>query len=376
MTSKGRTQSCSSCGERLLVPHHARAIRCTRCRSLSSVHSFIPALVRPKVLMNNNSYNSYSSSQRYHYDRTSTHPASIRGMEEYYWPDSFPKVTGKKRALLIGVSYFGKRYELKGTVNDVNCMKHFLVTHFKFPDDCFLILTDEEKDPHRIPTRRNMVEAMRWLMSGVSSGDSLVFHFSGHGSQRPCHGSEENDGFDETLCPLDYETEGMIVDDDINSILVRPLPTGARLHAIVDSCHSGTVLDLPYLCKMSRTGSFQWEDQNTSSSTYKGTSGGLAISFSGCGDHQTSADTSVLANDVTTGAMTFCFIQAVISEPGLTYGRVLSAMRTAIRDAGMGTPISRPIAALFKRVFKCGIDQEPQLASSEMFDIYRTPFIL
>ncbi|XP_039125644.1 metacaspase-1-like [Dioscorea cayenensis subsp. rotundata] len=375
MSSKARTQSCSSCGDRLLVPYHARTIRCTRCRSLSSVHSFFPSLVFPKVLMNNNSYNSYSSSQRYNYDRITTQQSSIRGMEGD-WPDSFPKVTGKKRALLIGISYSSKRYELKGTVNDVNCMKYFLVNHFKFPDDSFLILTEEEKDPHRIPTRRNILKAMQWLISGVSSGNSLFFHFSGHGSQRPCLGGDENDGFDETLCPLDYETEGMIVDDDINNILVRPLPTGVRLHAIVDSCHSGTVLDLPYLCKLSRTGSFQWEDQSNSSNTYKGTSGGLAISFSGCGDHQTSADTAALSNDVTTGAMTFCFIQAVISEPGLTYGRILSAMRTAIRDAGMGAPFSGPIAALFKKVFKCGIDQEPQLASSEKFDIHRMPFIL
>jgi hypothetical protein len=29
--------------------------------------------------------------------------------------------------------------------------------------------------------------------------------------------------------------------------MVRPLPPGARLTAIFDSCHSGSVLDLPYL---------------------------------------------------------------------------------------------------------------------------------
>ena len=33
---------------------------------------------------------------------------------------------------------------------------------------------------------------------------------------------------------------GVIVDDEINEILVRPLPSGARLHAFVDACHSGT----------------------------------------------------------------------------------------------------------------------------------------
>ena len=60
------------------------------------------------------------------------------------------------------------------------------------------------------------------------------------------------DGYDETLCPLDFETQGMIVDDEINAAIVKPLPRGVRLHAIIDACHSGTVLDLPFLCRMNR----------------------------------------------------------------------------------------------------------------------------
>ena len=60
------------------------------------------------------------------------------------------------------------------------------------------------------------------------------------------------DGYDEALCPLDSETEGLIIDDEINDTIVKPLPHGVRLHAIIDSCHSGTVLDLPFLCRMNR----------------------------------------------------------------------------------------------------------------------------
>lgn len=93
---------------------------------------------------------------------------------------------------------------------------------------------------------------MHWLVKDCRSGDSLVFHFSGHGSQQLDTNNDEVDGFDETLCPLDYETNGMIVDDDINDIMVRPLKDGVKFHAIIDACHSGTVLDLPYLCKMNK----------------------------------------------------------------------------------------------------------------------------
>lgn len=92
--------------------------------------------------------------------------------------------------------------------------------------------------------------AFRWLMEGCQSGDSLVFFYSGHGSQVPDFDGEEADGFDESLCPVDYHTEGKILDDEINATIVRPLPYGAKLHAIIDTCRSGTFLDLPFMCKM------------------------------------------------------------------------------------------------------------------------------
>lgn len=80
-----------------------------------------------------------------------------------------------------------------------------------------------------------------------------MFHYSGHGSQQRNYNRDERDGYDETICPLDFVTQGMIVDDEINTTIVRPLPSGVKLHAIVDACHSGTVLDLPFLCRMDRS---------------------------------------------------------------------------------------------------------------------------
>lgn len=94
--------------------------------------------------------------------------------------------------------------------------------------------------------------AMFWLVQGCQPGDSLVFHYSGHGSQQRNYSGDEADGYDETLCPLDFETQGMIVDDEINETIVKPLPHGVKLHALIDACHSGTVLDLPFLCRMNR----------------------------------------------------------------------------------------------------------------------------
>lgn len=114
------------------------------------------------------------------------------------------------------------------------------------------ILAEEQTDPYKIPTKHNIRMAMYWLVQGCQPGDSLVFHYSGHGSQQRNYSGDEVDGFDETLCPLDFETQGMIVDDEINAAIVRPLPHGVKLHALIDACHSGTALDLPFLCRMDR----------------------------------------------------------------------------------------------------------------------------
>ena len=94
--------------------------------------------------------------------------------------------------------------------------------------------------------------AMHWLVQGCSYGDSLVFQFSGLGAQVPDDDGDELDGMDEALCPVGSFQQGPILDDEINQAIVRPLVHGAKLHAIVDACHSATVLDLPYRCTFSK----------------------------------------------------------------------------------------------------------------------------
>ncbi|PNX70656.1 metacaspase-1-like protein, partial [Trifolium pratense] len=109
---------------------------------------------------------------------------------------------------------------------------------------------EEQKDPNLIPTRRNIVESLKWLVKDCQSGDSLVFYFSGHGMQQPADDKEDEiDGLDETICPVDFIREGMITDNEINSTIVEPLKNGVKLHAIIDACHSGTTLDLMHVYK-------------------------------------------------------------------------------------------------------------------------------
>jgi Caspase domain len=88
--------------------------------------------------------------------------------------------------------------------------------------------------------------------SSISSIERDYFNFkkTGHGARvRDDDRGEEDDGYDETLVPVDYDSAGQIRDDDLYQNLVCALPSGTHLVALMDCCHSGSVLDLPYKYK-------------------------------------------------------------------------------------------------------------------------------
>ena len=84
----------------------------------------------------------------------------------------------------------------------------------------------------------------------MSSNFFISFDFAGHGSQIADRANEEEDGFDETLIPGDYADAGPIVDDEIYSWFVTKVSPGVHVVAMIDCCHSGTALDLPYVCNV------------------------------------------------------------------------------------------------------------------------------
>nr|GMD92823.1 metacaspase-3-like [Ipomoea batatas] len=228
-------------------------------------------------------------------------------------------VHGRRRAVLCGVSYRNHKKSLAGSVNDVVAMRNLLVKRLGFPYASVVVLTEDERDPQGESQRRRTSETpMRWLLYGSQPGDSLLFYYFGHGSQIRELTRNEMDGHDEALCPLDFETEGKkILDDEINETIVRPLPPGAVLHAII-----GHLLQEGY---------YSWEDQRMPYGPYKGTQGGLAISISACDDHQNSLGTSALTG-ISTGALTYSFVQILMREPRLTYGQLLIALRNRVLE--------------------------------------------
>ncbi|CAI2165836.1 7042_t:CDS:2 [Funneliformis geosporum] len=270
--------------------------------------------------------------------------------------------TGRKRALLIGINYTGSQFELKGCVNDVANIKKFLIDLYGFRETDMVILTDDQKDKKKIPNKENILQAMKWLVHDAQPNDSFFFHFSGHGGQEEDKNGDEDDGYDETIMPLDFVKKGQIVDDVMHDIMVKPLPPGVRLTAIFDSCHSGTALDLPYIYstqgkvkepnilseggnailsagKSYMRGDISGIKSSLMSFGKKATSGksiaeknrqnksSLAdvIMLSGCKDAQTSADTNEAG--VNTGAMSYALIKTMRENKNISYQQMLNSVR-------------------------------------------------
>ena len=84
---------------------------------------------------------------------------------------------------------------------------------------------------------------------------------------------DEADGYDETLIPLDYETSGQIRDDDLLRMLVIPMGAGVFVTSVMDCCHSGTVLDLPY--------NFKADGEHSSMEESEGFNFGTALAIVG-----------------------------------------------------------------------------------------------
>lgn len=208
-----------------------------------------------------------------------------------------------RRALLIGINYIGTDYELRGCINDVINMKNYLKTSYGFQDSEIRVMTELSEDSSRQPTKENMLREIDDLVRDATPESRLFFHYSGHGGSEVDKSKDEQDGYDETIYPLD----GEIVDDEIKKHLIDPLPEGAKLTCIFDSCHSGTVLDLAYNYRFKTAASVT--SYLVSKDSHYPKSKATVFVFAGCRDDQTSADT--FEEDSSQGAMTYGFLKTL-----------------------------------------------------------------
>ncbi|CAB9521275.1 Metacaspase-1 [Seminavis robusta] len=155
-----------------------------------------------------------------------------------------PGFEGTRRAILIGINYRGQQGELRGCHNDVKNIKEYLIQCQGFKESDMLIMMDDGQ--HHEPTKQNIEQAFTRITQYAKAGDAVFVHYSGHGGRVRDTSGDEDDGYDETLIPVDFKHAGQIIDDDILKILVKPMPAGVTCTVLMDCCHSGTVLDLPY----------------------------------------------------------------------------------------------------------------------------------
>ncbi len=137
----------------------------------------------------------------------------------------------RKFALCVGINdYPGLDADLHGCVNDAHDWEDLLAnrgyTVWK--------MLDAEATAGAIRTK------LRELAYLAGFADRLVFTYSGHGTWLPDVTGDEADGRDEALVCHDWETGGLVTDDQLQDIFgATRYGTGALI--ISDSCHSGTV---------------------------------------------------------------------------------------------------------------------------------------
>lgn len=259
--------------------------------------------------------------------RSSGAPYWDRHMWEAYIPmytQPSPRSPGRKRALLIGINYQGQRYELRGCNNDIRNILPCLINQWGYdPADIVQLIDD---GCSLLPTRRNILLEMHRLAFYARAGDSMFFYFAGHGGQIRDLDGDEVDGYDEFICPVDYQRSGVISDDEIHEILVKPLAAGSRLTALFDSCHSGTVLDLPYLYDSEQS---KFIDGVTPDARIRRYSQAQVFCFSGCGDSEES-ESVVMPGQSIGGLMTFAFIHVFSCTQSLTFQSVSEQIRAFV----------------------------------------------
>lgn len=91
----------------------------------------------------------------------------------------YSRCTGKRKALLIGINYFGQKGQLRGCINDVKNVSTYLNQNFGYAREDMVVLTDDQQNPMSQPTKANILRAMHWLVKDARPNDSLFFHYSG-----------------------------------------------------------------------------------------------------------------------------------------------------------------------------------------------------
>lgn len=157
------------------------------------------------------------------------------------------------RAVIVGVGdYLTLDADLKGPSFDAALMAEVLVARGVKASEMVVLTATAQDLPAGVttgqPVRAEIIAAMEAVAVASQSGDSVVFYFSGHGSQAPDMSGDEGGGYDEILLPADAAgwkgsigaVENAILDDELQVWAQGMLTRGVAVVGLVDACHSAT----------------------------------------------------------------------------------------------------------------------------------------
>ncbi|KAM3461616.1 hypothetical protein NHJ6243_004851 [Beauveria neobassiana] len=290
----------------------------------------------------------------------------------------------RKKSLLIGINYLGSDHQLNGCHRDVENIAEFLSYRGYSSDPRSQVILRDDLGGMYYPSGRNILAAIDWLVS--EPGTCNFFHYSGHGGQVRDPTGQRPSGILDTICPVDFEERGQIDSDTLHQHLVSRMPASNTLFAILDCCHSGSALELPYVYKtddegnvslidniregmhlMSEAsdllrGGFSFDKLAEARDLYAGATSffrsfkhmgeeqqaeeglgededsamyqqehKMVAMFSGCRDDQTSADANI--GGVNEGAMSWAFLQVMRTCPSPSFLQTLHETRLCLRQS-------------------------------------------
>lgn len=156
-------------------------------------------------------------------------------------------------ALLIGINSY-KDAPLKGAVEDVSLVKHFLHSNSSANsvDITYLTATSPSKtsdggpseDPAFWPTYKNVTLALRRVVEKAKRGDCVYVHFSGHGTRTfgdAKSGNKHTGDLALVLYDAVYGTR-YLRGIELSSLLRKMVAKGLLVTLVLDCCFSGSVL--------------------------------------------------------------------------------------------------------------------------------------
>jgi hypothetical protein len=228
-----------------------------------------------------------------------------------------------KVALLMGLNYRGSEAALNGCINDVENTGKVLENVYGYKSENITYMTDDSEIK---PTAKNIVDQLIKISERTNKENiqEVWISYSGHGSYIEDKNGDEDDSKDECLVPLDYRKSGMISDDFLNHVFSL-INKNTRVIAIIDACHSETMLDLPYRYISGNKNVIENSKSNVNCN---------CIMISGCRDNQTSSDAYNINNSKEySGAMTSALLFVLENfEYTITCWRLLKEMRRFLKN--------------------------------------------